>query len=109
MKVTKRCLVPFSIRKKYFDEVWCDVVPMDACHILRGRPWQYDRQTMHDGKKNTYTLSKDNQQFTLLPMKEKVTYKSSTTSLLASKSFIQESQDSGYTFGINSSQHSGWK
>ena len=50
VKVTKRCLVPFSIQKKYFDEVWCDVVPMDACHILLGRPWQYDRQRMHDGK-----------------------------------------------------------
>ena len=100
MKVTKRCLVPFSIWKKYFDEVWCDVVPMDACHILLGRPWQYDRQMMHDGKKNTYTLSKDNQQFTLLPMKEKVTSKSSTTSLLASKGFIQESQDSGYILAL---------
>ena len=31
VKVSKRCLVPFSIRKKYFDEAWCDVVPMDAC------------------------------------------------------------------------------
>jgi len=38
VKVTKRCLVSFSIRKKYFDEVWCDVVPMDVCHILLGRP-----------------------------------------------------------------------
>ena len=73
---------------------------MDACHILLGKPWQYYCQTMHDGKKNTYTLSKDNQQFTLLPMKEKVTSKSSTTSLLASKSFIQESQDSGYIFAL---------
>ena len=100
VKVTKRCLVPFSIWKKYFDEVWCDVVPMDACHILLGRPWQYDRQTMHDGKKNTNTLRKDNQQFTLLPIKENVTSKSSTTSLLASKSFIQESQDSGYILAL---------
>ena len=76
------------------------VVPMDACHILLGRPWQYDRQTMHDGKKNTNTLRKDNQQFTLLPIKENVTSKSSTTSLLASKSFIQESQDSGYILAL---------
>jgi len=38
VKITKRCLVPFSISKKYFDEVWYDVVPMDACHILFGRP-----------------------------------------------------------------------
>ena len=55
----------------------------------------------YDGKKNTYTLSKDNQQFTLLPMKERVTTsKSFTTSLLASKSFIQESQDSGYILAL---------
>ncbi|GJV55821.1 RNA-directed DNA polymerase [Tanacetum coccineum] len=36
-KVTKRCLVHFSIGKKYNDEVWCEVVPMDAYHILLGR------------------------------------------------------------------------
>ncbi|GMP32832.1 hypothetical protein CsSME_00006409 [Camellia sinensis var. sinensis] len=50
IKVTKRCLVSFSIRQKYFDESWCDIVPMDACQILLGRPWQYDRQSLHDGK-----------------------------------------------------------
>ena len=75
IKVTKRSLVSFSIRKKYFDDVWCDVVPMDACHILLGRQWQYDRATIHDGKRNTYTVLKEDQQFTLLPMKEKVAAK----------------------------------
>nr|GEZ69401.1 reverse transcriptase domain-containing protein [Tanacetum cinerariifolium] len=30
------------LRKKNNDEVWCEVIPMDACHILLGRPWQYD-------------------------------------------------------------------
>ena len=24
--------------------MWCDVVAMDACHLLLGRPWQYDRR-----------------------------------------------------------------
>lgn len=38
VKVSKRCLVKLSIEKKYNDEVWCDVVPMDGCHILLGRP-----------------------------------------------------------------------
>ncbi|GJS32473.1 transposon ty3-I gag-pol polyprotein [Tanacetum coccineum] len=33
-KVSKRCLVQFSIGEKYKDEVVCDVVPMDACHLL---------------------------------------------------------------------------
>lgn len=36
--IDKRCLVNFSIGKSYKDEVWCDVIPMDACHILLGRP-----------------------------------------------------------------------
>jgi hypothetical protein len=35
-------IVPFSIRK-YNDHVECDVVPMQACQLLLGRPWLYDR------------------------------------------------------------------
>ena len=36
--VTERCKVPFSIGK-YRDEVYCDVVDMDVCQLLFGRPW----------------------------------------------------------------------
>nr|GEW11100.1 hypothetical protein [Tanacetum cinerariifolium] len=36
IKVSKRCLVEFSARRKYNDKVWCEVIPMDACHILLG-------------------------------------------------------------------------
>lgn len=53
--INERCLIKFSIGK-YSDEVWCDVLPMDACHILLGRPWQYDRSVQHDGRNNTYSL-----------------------------------------------------
>ncbi|GAV59614.1 zf-CCHC domain-containing protein/Asp_protease_2 domain-containing protein, partial [Cephalotus follicularis] len=59
VKVDKRCLVQFSIGQKYHDELWCDVVPMGARHMLLGRPGQYDRRTKHDGFKNTYTFKKD--------------------------------------------------
>ena len=38
MKITKRCLVSFSIGKIYNDEIWCDVMKMDACHLLLKRP-----------------------------------------------------------------------
>ena len=38
IKVKHRCLVSFTIGKHYQDEVWCDVVPMDVCHLLLGRP-----------------------------------------------------------------------
>ena len=33
--------VPFSVGK-YNDHVECDVVPMQACQLLLGRPWLYD-------------------------------------------------------------------
>ncbi|GJV17111.1 RNA-directed DNA polymerase [Tanacetum coccineum] len=37
-KVNKRCLVQFSIGEKYKDEVVCDVMPTDACHLLLVTP-----------------------------------------------------------------------
>lgn len=37
VKVSKQVMVPFSIGK-YSDEVLCDIVPMQVCHILLGRP-----------------------------------------------------------------------
>uniref|UniRef100_A0A2N9F015 Reverse transcriptase domain-containing protein n=1 Tax=Fagus sylvatica TaxID=28930 RepID=A0A2N9F015_FAGSY len=51
IKVTRQVLVALSIGK-YEDEVLCDVVPMHACHLLLGRPWQYDKRAKHDGFTN---------------------------------------------------------
>ncbi|RDX68985.1 hypothetical protein CR513_51961, partial [Mucuna pruriens] len=31
---------------KYKDKVLCDVVPMEATHLLLGRPWQYERKVV---------------------------------------------------------------
>ncbi|RDY08469.1 hypothetical protein CR513_07313, partial [Mucuna pruriens] len=44
------------IMGQYKDEVLCDVVPMEAAHILFGRPWQYDRKVIHDGVTNKFTF-----------------------------------------------------
>jgi hypothetical protein len=70
VSVTKQCLVKFKIGN-YHDEILCDVIPMDVCHILLGRPWQYDRNVVHDGRMNTYTLEKDGKFHKLLPIKDK--------------------------------------
>ena len=56
LRVSHQCIVPITIGT-YSDEVTCDVIPMDACHILLGRPWEYDSYTMHDGRTNEYILN----------------------------------------------------
>ena len=42
VKVTRTVRVHFSI-STYADYVDCDVVPMQACSLLHGRPWQFDK------------------------------------------------------------------
>ena len=65
--LNEQCEVEFQLGS-YKDKIMCDVMPMDICHILLGRPWQYDRGAMHDGKKNTYKFCKDGVNHTLLLM-----------------------------------------
>lgn len=56
LKVHKQVLVSISIGK-YPDEIMCDVVPMQAGHILLDRPWEYDRQVVHDSFLNRYSFT----------------------------------------------------
>jgi hypothetical protein len=55
MKIINTLHVDFSIGN-YTDTVECDVVPMTVCHLLLGRPWQYDRDVCPNGKANTHQL-----------------------------------------------------
>ena len=36
--VREQCMVKFKIGN-YHDEILCDIIPMDVCHLLLGRPW----------------------------------------------------------------------
>jgi len=67
--VIEQCKVEIHIGM-YKDVILCDVMPMDVCHVLFGRPWQFDQKAIHDGRKNTYTLQKDGNKHTLLPLKD---------------------------------------
>jgi hypothetical protein len=89
--VTKQCLVNFKMGE-YRDEILCDVIPMDVCHVLLGRPWQYDRHVVHYGRMNTYTLEKDGKTHTLLPGKDKEVKSevSSTILLMSGKELLTE-------------------
>ena len=42
---------------------------MDACHVLLGRPWLFDRRIIHDGRMNTYTFHQDQKKIALTPLK----------------------------------------
>ncbi|XP_024156009.1 uncharacterized protein LOC112163992 [Rosa chinensis] len=64
--VTETCKVPIIIGP-YKDDVICDVIDMDASHILLGRPWQYDVRVGFDGYKNIYSFVWDKNKIVLKP------------------------------------------
>jgi hypothetical protein len=79
--VSRQCKVEFKIGG-YKDEILCDVIPMDVCHVLLGRPWQYDMNVIHDGRRNTYTLEKNGCKHMLLPIEDKGVRKKLVLSIL---------------------------
>ncbi|KAK0601230.1 hypothetical protein LWI29_022353 [Acer saccharum] len=98
--VVRRCLVSFSIGATYKDKSWCDVIAMDACHLLLGRPWLYDRKVIYDGFLNTYSFSFNSIKITLLPKKEATGSPPSGDSptLLSLAKFEAEVRESGIVY-----------
>ncbi|XP_022553253.1 uncharacterized protein LOC111203620 [Brassica napus] len=43
---------------------------MDVSHLILGRPWQYDREVMHNGKLNMHSFMFQGRKITLLPSPE---------------------------------------
>lgn len=70
MKVTNQVTVPIIIGM-YEDEILCDVLPMEAGHILLGRPWQSDRRVIHDGFTNKHSSEFNGRKTVLVPMTPK--------------------------------------
>ncbi|XP_024013377.1 uncharacterized protein LOC112087736 [Eutrema salsugineum] len=67
LKISDQVSIPFSIGR-YQDQVICDVVPMQAGHLLLGRPSQFDRETKHDGRTNMYTFMHNKRKVSLAPL-----------------------------------------
>jgi len=67
LKITHKARVKFSIGN-YMDTVDCDVVPMSACHLLLGRPWQFDLDATHGGRSNNYLFVHKGVHHVLKPM-----------------------------------------
>ncbi|XP_020691127.1 uncharacterized protein LOC110105819 [Dendrobium catenatum] len=56
ISMTDMCQVTFSIGRQYVCEVLCDVLDTDVCHLILGRPWQFDAGVTYDGRANVYSL-----------------------------------------------------
>ncbi|XP_074318665.1 uncharacterized protein LOC141655484 [Silene latifolia] len=41
---------------------------MDACHLLLGRPWEFDKDSVHYGRDNTYTFKSGQRKIILSPL-----------------------------------------
>ena len=65
VKISRTVRVHFTIAS-YTDFVDCDVVPMQACSLLLGRPWQFDKKSIHHGRTNQYTLVHKDKNITLM-------------------------------------------
>jgi hypothetical protein len=66
-KVTHTTHIHFSIGT-YHDYADCDVVPMQACSLLLGHPWEFDIDALHYGRSNKYTLVHNGKKIILLPL-----------------------------------------
>ena len=68
-QILEQCEVEFQIGR-YNDKILCDVMPIDFCHILLCRPWQFERKVVHDGRSSCYKFEKDGMKHTLLSLQE---------------------------------------
>ncbi|CAL8119850.1 unnamed protein product [Prunus armeniaca] len=85
VRVAETCRGPLSIGKHYRDEILCDVIDMDACHILLGRPWQFDVDATFKGRDNVILFSWNNRKIamaTTQPAKQSVEPKTRSSSFL---------------------------
>lgn len=70
-KITDVYKLVLSIGKYYQDELLCDVIEMEVCHVLLGRLWQFDKNTIHKGQENSYSFSWNEKKIMLLTLQDK--------------------------------------
>lgn len=87
--VNEQAYVEFQIGS-YRDNILCDVMPMDVCNVFFGRLQEFDRKEVHDRIKNTYTIPKDGEKHTLMPIKEKEEGRSSKVMMISGKEFLHD-------------------
>ena len=81
---------------KYKDEVLCDVVPMQTSHMILGRHWIYDKETVHHGKSNKYSFVHNNEKHVLVPLTPSEVHRN----LLTSKQRLAEFEQSNLSLFV---------
>ncbi|XP_074265675.1 uncharacterized protein LOC141588119 [Silene latifolia] len=98
VKVTKQVRVGLSMGS-YTDSILCDVSPMDACHVLLGRPWMFDRDVVHRGRSNEYELRDKGKKIVLKPMSSQavraMSIKKKKATMLVREREIRQTLDQG--------------
>lgn len=100
--VTEKALVELSLGD-FKDKVMCDIMEMDTCHLLLGRPQQYDVDATHNCRKNTNTIVKDGITYTMKPLPNPRLNKEPTIIVLGEKEIVRtlkESNDEGYALVV---------
>lgn len=54
--------------KNFINDVLCDVIDMDVCHLIFGRPWQFHVAAMYDGRNNCYSFGWKGKHLKLVPI-----------------------------------------
>ncbi|GKB15705.1 transposon ty3-I gag-pol polyprotein [Tanacetum coccineum] len=103
LKVTEICKVPLVIGKHYNELVTCDVVDMEAYHVLLGRPWKHYMDATHQGKSNMYLFKWSGKTISILPLsvvspKTKLENKTLVTLAASPKEFQAERNETGVSY-----------
>ncbi|GJR38176.1 transposon ty3-I gag-pol polyprotein [Tanacetum coccineum] len=105
LKVTKICKVPLALGKHYNELVTCDVVDMEICHVLLGRPWQRDVDSTHQGISNMYLFKWCRKTIAMLSLsvvspKTKLESKTLATLVASPKDFQAEKKETGVSYAL---------
>jgi hypothetical protein len=99
--VTEQCEFDLQVGT-YKDKIICEVMPMDVCHVIFGRPWQFDKKVVHDGRRNCYSFDKDGMKHILLPLQEGSTVEQQATKarMLTRKEYLQQLEEEELSYVV---------
>ena len=85
----EQCQVKFQIGS-YQDEVRCDIIEIDAFHVLLGRHYQFDREAVHEGKRNVYSFEMNGKRHSIYPFIGKQVEVSNQLLMLTDKRIVND-------------------